>query len=192
MINSDQSSLQDIYSSLSLDEQPQQASYMYMSQFMWPDFSPRFNVVGPYCSSFEYPKNKICSYLCVWNHHEAIWLYRFQTSVLVCDSARANALLETSTGVSGTYRYGAGATTEQKGRVFLRQSLKIHLIHPIHGYWVIFPSHLVSANFLFCSCKQTLLFFSGENTINALFSFWFCGAITSCFVAFTLVGQIFR
>lgn len=51
MVNKDMSSLQDIYTSLSSEQEPQQATYML--QFLWRNLTSKFDVMGPYYSSSE-------------------------------------------------------------------------------------------------------------------------------------------
>ena len=48
MVPEDMSSLQDIYASLTSEQEPQQATYML--QFLWRNLTSKFNVMGPYYS----------------------------------------------------------------------------------------------------------------------------------------------
>lgn len=139
MVPEDMSSLQDIYTSLTSEQEPQQATYML--QFLWRDLTSKFDVMGPYYSSAESLKSKFIL-ACLYETMKLFQLYGFQTSAVVCDGASTNlTALKTATGCLGAY--GAVASTSDQRYPIPPPKFENPFNPPHLVYWIICPSHQV-------------------------------------------------
>ena len=119
---------------------------LYILQFLWRDLTSSFDIVGPYftcCGSL--PSKFILA--CVLKTLRLFQLYRFKTSILVCDGAAANmTTIKATMGVNGAFGVKQGKEDPQDVEPFF-----INPFNPPNKiYWIICPSHQVSSTSHYC------------------------------------------
>ena len=154
MTERDQSTLHDVFQSMSPDQHVQQTTHML--QFLWRDLTSSFDIVGPFLSSAEAMSGKfvlacvletielfqvqVCSLFLHAVMHFHLQVNGLKTSLLVCDGSSSNlsALKATHGHVTGAYDMNDGKDPYEVKLYFINQ-----FDPPNKIYWLICPSHQV-------------------------------------------------